>query len=78
MLRSLVDALVRTDGCTVLLSTHLLADVERLATHVGILDRGRISGGRSGGGLAADHAAGSGGVSGRRGSGRTGRNITAP
>ena len=44
LLRSLVDALVRTDGCTVLLSTHLLADVERLATHVGILDRGRIVG----------------------------------
>jgi len=44
LLRCLVDALVRTDGCTVLLSTHLLADVERLATHVGILDRGRIVG----------------------------------
>jgi ABC-2 type transport system ATP-binding protein len=44
LLRSLVDALVRTDGCAVLLSTHLLADVERLATHVGILDRGRIVG----------------------------------
>lgn len=44
LLRSLVEALMRTDGCTVLLSTHLLADVERLATHVGILDRGRIVG----------------------------------
>ncbi len=44
LLRSLVEALLRTDGCTVLLSTHLLADVERLATHVGILDRGRIVG----------------------------------
>lgn len=42
LMRCLVDALVRTDGCTVLLSTHLLGDVERLATHVGILDHGRI------------------------------------
>lgn len=44
LLRSLVEALMRTDGCTVLLSTHLLADVERLATHVGVMDRGRIVG----------------------------------
>jgi len=44
LLRSLVDALLRIDGCTVLLSTHLLADVERIATHVGILDHGRIVG----------------------------------
>lgn len=42
LLRCLVEALMRTDGCTVLLSTHLLADIERLATHVGILDRGRV------------------------------------
>lgn len=38
----LVDALLRSDGCTILLSTHLLADLERLATRVGIMDRGRI------------------------------------
>ena len=42
LLRSLVDTLLRIEGCTVLLSTHLLADVERIATHVGILDHGRI------------------------------------
>jgi ABC-2 type transport system ATP-binding protein len=44
LLRSLVEALMRTDGCTVVLSTHLLADVERLATHVGIMEHGRIVG----------------------------------
>lgn len=44
LLRSLVEALMRTEGCTVLLSTHLLADVERLATHVGIMEHGRIVG----------------------------------
>ncbi len=38
----LVDALLREEGCTILLSTHLLGDLERLATHVGIMDRGRI------------------------------------
>jgi len=38
----LVDALLHGDGCTILLSTHLLGDLERLATHAGIMDRGRI------------------------------------
>jgi ABC-2 type transport system ATP-binding protein len=38
----LVDALLRDEGCTILLSTHLLGDLERLATQVGIMDRGRI------------------------------------
>jgi len=42
VLRGLVDALVRTDGCTVLLSTHGLADVERLATHVSVMQQGRV------------------------------------
>ncbi len=37
----LVETLVQT-GCTILLSTHLIGDLERLATHVGIMDRGRI------------------------------------
>lgn len=38
----LIDALLFGDGCTILLSTHLLADLERLATQVGIMDHGRI------------------------------------
>jgi ABC-2 type transport system ATP-binding protein len=38
----LVDALLHGEGCTILLSTHLLGDLERLATRVGIMDHGRI------------------------------------
>jgi ABC-2 type transport system ATP-binding protein len=30
------------DGCTVLISTHIVSDLERIAEHVGIMDRGRI------------------------------------
>lgn len=37
----LVESMLET-GCTILLSTHLIGDLERLATHVGIMDRGRI------------------------------------
>ncbi len=42
VMRGLVDALMRTEGCTVLLNTHVLADVERLATHVAVLQQGRV------------------------------------
>ncbi len=42
--RCLVDALLRVEGCAVLLCTHLLSDVERLATHVGVMDHGRVVG----------------------------------
>ncbi len=38
----LIEVLLRGPGCTILLSTHLLGDLERLATRVGIMDRGRI------------------------------------
>lgn len=38
----LIETLMRGEGCTVLLSTHLIGDLERLATRVGIMDRGRI------------------------------------
>lgn len=38
----LVEALLRGAGCTILLSTHLIGDLERLASHVGIMDRGRL------------------------------------
>ena len=38
----LIDVLLRGDGCTILLSTHLLGDLERLATQVGIMDHGRL------------------------------------
>jgi len=39
--RELIDGLRRA-GTTILLTTHDLADVERLATKVALLDRGRI------------------------------------
>ena len=42
VMRGLVEALMRTDGCTVLLNTHGLADVERIATHVSVLQQGRV------------------------------------
>lgn len=38
----LIDALLHGDGCTILLSTHLLGDLERLATRVGIMDHGHV------------------------------------
>lgn len=37
-----IDALLHGEGCTILLSTHLLGDLERLATRVGIMDHGRV------------------------------------
>ena len=40
--RNLLVELNRREGCTVLVSSHLLAEVDRLATHVGILSRGRL------------------------------------
>jgi ABC-2 type transport system ATP-binding protein len=43
LLTSLVEAISRGDGCTVLLSTHLVSDLERVAEHIGIMDRGRIT-----------------------------------
>lgn len=44
--RELVDELVavmsRGDGCTLLLSTHVTSDLERIAEYVGFMDRGRL------------------------------------
>ncbi len=39
--RSLVRALA-ADGTTVLISSHLLAEIEQVATHVGIMSTGRL------------------------------------
>ena len=41
-MRALVSALPRRFGTTVFLSSHLLHEVERVATHVGVLHRGRL------------------------------------
>ena len=42
LIDEIVDSLARGDGCTVLFSTHIITDLERVAEHVGIMDRGRI------------------------------------
>ncbi|TDR41982.1 ABC-2 type transport system ATP-binding protein [Tahibacter aquaticus] len=41
-MRDLLIALNREEGTTVLVSSHLLAEVERLVSHVGIVHRGRL------------------------------------
>ncbi|HEX7151587.1 MAG TPA: ABC transporter ATP-binding protein [Thermoanaerobaculia bacterium] len=41
-IRNLLIELNRRDGCTILVSSHLLSEVERVATHVGILGRGKL------------------------------------
>jgi ABC-2 type transport system ATP-binding protein len=43
LLAGLVDALCQGDGCTVVLSTHLIGDLERVADHIGMMDRGRLT-----------------------------------
>ncbi|MEW6161139.1 MAG: AAA family ATPase, partial [Verrucomicrobiota bacterium] len=42
LINELVAELARGDGCTVLFSTHIITDLERIAEHVGIMDRGRL------------------------------------
>jgi len=41
-IRNLLVELNRRDGCTILVSSHLLSEIERVATHVGILGRGQL------------------------------------
>ena len=43
LLDELVDAITQNDGCTVLLSTHLIEDLERIAEHVGVIEQGRMA-----------------------------------
>jgi ABC-2 type transport system ATP-binding protein len=52
-IRELISALPAEGGITVFLSSHLLAEVENVATHVGIIDRGQM---RFEGPLACLHA----------------------
>jgi ABC-2 type transport system ATP-binding protein len=40
--RALLTRLNRERGITIVISSHLLAEIERLATHVGIIHRGRL------------------------------------
>jgi ABC-2 type transport system ATP-binding protein len=41
-LRDLMTSLPRESGMTLFVSSHLLAEVEQIATHVSIIDRGRL------------------------------------
>ena len=41
-IRNLLIELNRRDGCTILVSSHLLSEIDRLATHVGILGKGKL------------------------------------
>ena len=52
-IRQLIRSLPETDGITVFLSSHLLSEVEQIATHIGILHDGRL---RFQGTLEALHA----------------------
>ena len=38
----IVDMISRVDGCSILFSTHLLQDLERVVDNVGIMDHGRL------------------------------------
>jgi len=42
LIDEIIDVLGRAEGCTVLFSTHIISDLERIADTVGIMDRGRI------------------------------------
>ncbi len=41
-IRNLLIELNRRQGCTILVSSHLLSEIDRVATHVGILGKGRL------------------------------------
>src|SRR5688500_7302244 len=41
-IRNLLIELNRRDGCTILVSSHLLSEIDRVATHVGILGKGKL------------------------------------
>src|SRR2546429_1488070 len=43
LLEQIVDAITQCEGCTVLLSTHSVGDLERVADYVGVLDQGRVA-----------------------------------
>ncbi len=41
-MRELIRRMPEQDGVTVFLSSHLLTEIEQLATHIGIIDRGHV------------------------------------
>jgi ABC-2 type transport system ATP-binding protein len=42
LIEELIEALGRQEGCTVLFSTHIIADLERIANDVGVMEAGRL------------------------------------
>ena len=42
MMREILTDITKTYGCTVLISSHLLGELEKIATHYGIIRRGRM------------------------------------
>ncbi|HVR84482.1 MAG TPA: ABC transporter ATP-binding protein, partial [Planctomycetota bacterium] len=42
LVRQIVDVIARGEGSTVVFSTHIIGDLERVADHVGILEKGRL------------------------------------
>ncbi len=42
LLNGIVEVLAYTSNCTVLFSTHIISDLERIADTIGIMDRGRL------------------------------------
>ena len=42
LIDEIVDVISRTEACTILFSSHIISDLERIADTVGIMDRGRI------------------------------------
>ena len=43
LIDSLVDLLTRIEGCTIILSTHILSDLERIADVIGVMKSGSLS-----------------------------------
>src|SRR6266536_846256 len=43
LLEQIVEVITQSDGCTVLLSTHNVSDLERVGEYVGVIDGGRMA-----------------------------------
>jgi ABC-type multidrug transport system ATPase subunit len=41
-IRNLLTELNQRDGCTILVSSHLLSEIEKVVTHIGILGKGKL------------------------------------
>lgn len=42
MMREILTEITKTDGCTVLISSHILGELEKIATHYGVIQRGKM------------------------------------